>query len=301
MDFSTMDREEILKNLILIGDRRKFIEAFLGVESSDKLRMEADADEECAICQDKYGTPTSAEYKIQLPCCGKHTMGSKCIETWLRKHNTCPLCRQEFFPECCYKIDEDGNNYFVEDEEEDDDDDDDDEIVYDQQQLDDEICLMHQLCLHLCQDLGLRAPGDLAVHVANELAQRLCHFHIALDCPTHVDILNRAAACVYMASHLTCQPLTMDEITSRIDAGEGDLLTEATLADAYQYLGGAARVDWFVDEELLELLGARHRREVIHRLPRLPFSWRSSEYEAYQSRTWEYYVDSHRGTLGREE
>ena len=279
-----MDREEILKNLILIGDRGKFIAAFLGVESSDKLRMEADADEECAICQEKYSTPTSAEYKIQLPCCGKHTMGSKCIETWLRKHNTCPLCRQEFFPECGYKIDENGNYYSDEDEEEDDD----DEIIYDQQRLDSALRHIHQLCINLCHDLGLRATGDLAVHVATELAQRLCHYHIVLDCPTHVDLLYQAAACVYMASHITCQPLTMDEITSGIDAGDEVQLTEATLADAYQYLGEAVGSHVFVTRELIELVGARDSREAVRRSPPLPFSWRSPEYEAYQSRTWEY-------------
>ena len=295
-----MDREEILKNLILIGDRGKFIKTFLGVESSDKLRMEADADEECAICQEKYGTPTSAEYKIQLPCCGKHTMGSKCIETWLRKHNTCPLCRQEFFPEGGYKIDEDGNYYPDENEEEDDDDDDRDIADgYDQQQLDFALGHVREFCHDLCHELGLRAPGDLAVHVATELAQRLCHFQVFPDCATHVDFLNLAAACIYMASHITCQPLTMDEITSGIDAGDGFLLTEATLADAYQYLGEAAYNYWIVDEKLVELLGAPHILEVLRRSPPLPFPPRSPEHEAYQSRTREYVV-SHGGSWREE-
>lgn len=278
-----MDREEILKNLILIGDRGKFIKAFLGIESSDKLRMEADADEECAICQEKYGTPTSAEYKIQLPCCGKHAMGSKCIGTWLRKNNTCPLCRQEFFPESGYKIDEDGNYYSDEDEVEDEDDDYRDiSDGYDQQQLDSALYHVRKFCHVLCYKLGLRAPGDLAVHVATELAHRLCHFQVFPDCATHVDFLNLAAACIYMASYITWQPLTMDEIASGID-----------------YLGEAVYGYWIVDQKLVELLGAPDILEVLGRSPPLPFWPRSPEHEAYQSRTREYVV-SHGGTWREE-
>ena len=228
-----MGREEILKNLLLIGDRAEFIEQFLRMESSDKLRMEADADEECAICHDMYSSPTSAEYKIQLPCCGKHTMGSKCIETWLREHNTCPLCRQEFFPERGYKIDDDGNYYPIFEFE--------DEVNGDDNWLmteDDyeslllELAHVRRFCHHICHELGLNAPGDLVMHIATEVATRMCYLGVVLNLPT-VDYLNEAAACVYMASHLICQPLTMDEIASVYERGSAFALTEATIANVY--------------------------------------------------------------------
>ena len=260
-----MNREEILKNLLLIGDRAEFIEQFLRMESSGKLRMEADADEECAICQEMYSSPTSAEYKIQLPCSGKHTMGSKCIEAWLEKHNTCPVCRQEFFPadgdDGHYHLDEDGRLYEFDEFGNEIEVGYDDGIItdgYNPRGLDFALCYMGQFCHSICHELGLRAPGDLAVHIAAELVERLCYYRVVLHNPTHVDLFNLAAACIYMASHITCQPLTTWVIVSGIDAGDTILFTEATLADAYQYLGEAAYDYSIVDEELVGLLGVPH-------------------------------------------
>ena len=298
-----MNREEILKNLLLIGDKAEFIEELLRTESSDKLRLEADADEECAICHEMYSSPTSAEYKIQLPCCGRHTMGSKCIETWLSKQNTCPLCRQEFFPAnqndgdhyilgedgTLYELDEFGNEIVVGR---------DDGIItdgYDQEALDFDRCYTRQFIYQHCRDLGLRAPGDLVLRTALELAQRVCYYRVAMDNPTPVDLYNLAAACVYMASHIICQPLTMDDITSGIDAGDAIVLTEATLVEAYQYLGEATWEYCIVDEELVALLGVDSIGEVLRRAPRLPISMSSPEHEAYERRILEFVATGDRG------
>ena len=297
-----MDREDILKNLLLIGDRAAFIEELLHTESSDKLRLEADADDECAICQEMYSSPTSAEYKIQLPCHGNHTMGSKCIETWLRKHNTCPLCRQEFFPAnqndrgypildedgTLYDLDESGNEIEVGW---------DDGIIrdgYNQEQLDFDLYYTRQFIHQHCHELGLRAPGDLVMHIALELAQRVCYYRVPMDNPTPVDLFNLAAACVYMASHITCRPLTMDDITSGIDAGDALVLTEATLVEAYQYLGEATWEYSIVDEELVALLGVDNIGQVIRRAPRLPISRSSPEHEAYERRIIEFVASGER-------
>ena len=55
--------------------------------------------QECMICQEEYSTDISVvERQIRLPCNPKHTVGSNCIVTWLQAHNTCPICRYEFFP-----------------------------------------------------------------------------------------------------------------------------------------------------------------------------------------------------------
>lgn len=58
--------------------------------------------QECLICKEEYGTRPSdtetVERQIHLPCNRKHTVGSSCIVAWLSAHNTCPICRHEFFP-----------------------------------------------------------------------------------------------------------------------------------------------------------------------------------------------------------
>ena len=59
-------------------------------------------DKQCMICQDEYGSKSNGngkpERQVRLPCHGKHTVGSTCITKWLEDHNTCPMCRHEFFP-----------------------------------------------------------------------------------------------------------------------------------------------------------------------------------------------------------
>ena len=55
---------------------------------------------ECVICLEPYNTLNSTtgimEVEIRLSC--GHTVGSACIVTWLRENNSCPLCRETFFP-----------------------------------------------------------------------------------------------------------------------------------------------------------------------------------------------------------
>lgn len=45
--------------------------------------------QECAICKQNLGSA----YLTRLPC--KHVFHSKCINKWLDKKSTCPLCRQK--------------------------------------------------------------------------------------------------------------------------------------------------------------------------------------------------------------
>lgn len=45
-------------------------------------------DPECPICQEEY---TSDSVLLKLPC--RHVFDEKCIEAWVNKQNTCPLCR----------------------------------------------------------------------------------------------------------------------------------------------------------------------------------------------------------------
>eukprot|EP00918_Siedleckia_nematoides_P041577 GHVU01090446.1.p1 GENE.GHVU01090446.1~~GHVU01090446.1.p1 ORF type:complete len:154 (+),score=16.05 GHVU01090446.1:71-532(+) len=61
------------------------------VKSLPTKKMEAqEKDVRCEICQADYEV---GEETKRLPC--KHFFHSTCIQPWLDKTNTCPLCRQE--------------------------------------------------------------------------------------------------------------------------------------------------------------------------------------------------------------
>lgn len=47
-------------------------------------------EEECSICQDPM---IEGHIILKLAC--RHAYHSECVQTWLEKHNTCPMCRNE--------------------------------------------------------------------------------------------------------------------------------------------------------------------------------------------------------------
>jgi len=47
----------------------------------------------CLICQEDFKI---GEYKRKLPNNCNHIYHKKCIDKWLKKKNSCPICRQEF-------------------------------------------------------------------------------------------------------------------------------------------------------------------------------------------------------------
>ena len=55
---------------------------------------------DCVICMEETGKPNRetgcVELQLRLPC--SHVAGSDCLRTWLREHNSCPICRREVFP-----------------------------------------------------------------------------------------------------------------------------------------------------------------------------------------------------------
>ena len=57
-------------------------------------------DRNCLFCLNKTGTICQdtglIEVQLRLPC--GHSYGSRCIAAWFKDHNSCPLCKQEFFP-----------------------------------------------------------------------------------------------------------------------------------------------------------------------------------------------------------
>jgi hypothetical protein len=49
---------------------------------------------DCNICMDHFAF---RQYKRTLPKCN-HTFHKKCIDSWLKKNSSCPVCRQEYLP-----------------------------------------------------------------------------------------------------------------------------------------------------------------------------------------------------------
>jgi hypothetical protein len=47
-------------------------------------------EEECSICQE-----IMMEGNIVLKLSCRHAYHTECVQTWLERHNTCPLCRNE--------------------------------------------------------------------------------------------------------------------------------------------------------------------------------------------------------------
>ena len=84
---------------------------------------------ECMICWEEYGTVSSdsgvIEHAVFLPCL--HHVGSECIAVWLSpdggQGNSCPMCRNVFFPAQTRYDDGDDENDDEEDEDEEDEDD----------------------------------------------------------------------------------------------------------------------------------------------------------------------------------
>ena len=76
----------------------KFLYQLLRMEN--RVKNVHDEEERCSICLEEYGTLSretgTIEVEVRLPC--NHCTGSACIATWLKDHNSCPMCRQEFFP-----------------------------------------------------------------------------------------------------------------------------------------------------------------------------------------------------------
>ncbi|XP_057814466.2 uncharacterized protein LOC131028234 [Cryptomeria japonica] len=47
----------------------------------------------CAICLDNF---LVEEQACEMPCNENHIFHTKCIRQWLKRQNTCPVCRTEF-------------------------------------------------------------------------------------------------------------------------------------------------------------------------------------------------------------
>ncbi|EPS63206.1 hypothetical protein M569_11582 [Genlisea aurea] len=60
-----------------------------GTPSAEVLNIRSSEDTICSICLGEY---QEKEMLKVMPKCG-HTFHLSCIDIWLRKHSTCPVCR----------------------------------------------------------------------------------------------------------------------------------------------------------------------------------------------------------------
>tara|TARA_B110000037_G_C16966559_1_gene443229 strand:- start:196 stop:900 length:705 start_codon:yes stop_codon:yes gene_type:complete len=58
----------------------------------EDILINTESDTECNICMDNY---KYKQYKRILPKCN-HVFHKKCIDNWLKKNSSCPVCRTEF-------------------------------------------------------------------------------------------------------------------------------------------------------------------------------------------------------------
>ncbi len=232
-------------------DRQTFLAQLLNVKNV----VQAAEGEDCTICKEPYSMLSSdseiAEKQIRLPCDTKHTVGSNCITIWLQEHNTCHICRHEFFPNP-----ETGNNNGDEDEV-----DEDPWSDWGEELQDVGVGLpeMKFLCQKLCDNLGFEAPDHIR-DIASQVAQRVWYTDIVQAEPSYEENFYLAAACVYMASHLICRRVRTRDIV-RVSP-----LTRDGILHAYGLLD--QMLDGILDENLCWRIGTLDMEVVLRRLPK---------------------------------
>jgi len=49
-------------------------------------------DTQCAVCRDEMVVGVQVQV---MPCHGQHVYHPQCLQPWLERHNSCPMCRFE--------------------------------------------------------------------------------------------------------------------------------------------------------------------------------------------------------------
>lgn len=172
---------------------KAFLNQILRIENS----IQSDVGHSCYICFQECGTlcPESGviEVAVRLPC--QHAIGSACIAKWLHTNNTCPMCREVFFP--------------LEHEDTDDEEFTPSEHDFSEGEGEDPQALARNLCNHYCAELHVSAP---IANLAEKITAKMCSSDLLERARFAEDAAAPAAACVYMATHLMGEPRTFEEI-----------------------------------------------------------------------------------------
>lgn len=190
---------------------------------------------------------------MRLPC--GHTVGSRCIATWLdpggAAKNSCPICRHVFFPE---------EEEEVEVEEETLSDDEETEVQEDANDEEesasrDQIRHYNPELVSMCESYSYRLHLDtipLAINVSIRIAARI-YFCCRLSGHSTTSI---AAVAVFVASHVVRAPKIVHWV-SVMSGVEVD-----TIVNVYSWLHGARDRVEIVDEETLAMVGRMSGRGV---------------------------------------
>ncbi|KAF6241394.1 hypothetical protein HO173_000104 [Letharia columbiana] len=250
--------------------RQEFLSQLLSTENI----VQADgAQEECMICSEVYGTMSTetgkVERQIRLPCDTKHTVGSDCIAKWLEEHNTCPVCRHEFFPaRGPYYDDEDGWRRWVGNLEPDSD--------WDSEEYDSEDAQEEEydadptsiygaeplinLCHLLCNAIGFERDNHPVKRAAALVVSGILHLSILQDASPFSNF-SIAAACVYAAGHLCGRRRAMWRIV-RVWP-----IRERSVRDVYRRVIYEESHTRWIRRDLVELIHATSRMDAWRILP----------------------------------
>lgn len=178
-------------------------QAYLAQLLVDENRARTIDFEPCGICLREYDTlcskSGSIEAGIRLPC--EHVVGSACIAIWLGSQNTCPFCRAILFP-----LEEDLSSLER-------------DTPSPGDGLDDNTHsdLMARVCNvveNYCRRIRPVSPATLNLVLA--VLSKACS-----ESRTYtVGAWERAAACIYMATHLMDEAKTIREISAGIGVPE---------------------------------------------------------------------------------
>ena len=227
-------------------------EAFLSQLLTTENRVDSKDDAHCFVCLQTYGTLTDTgaiECEIHLPC--NHRLGSMCAFTWLKSHNTCPICRHAFFPAQPRPYLEHGimghitPNPPVTARAP--------EILDDNEGIQE---ILSEIVRHCCStpdwdDEGLIEALRIAEPMAEALRQRVQADGFCLD--------SIAGATVYIVSHLLGHPRSSLEISRVL------YLAEHRIRSLYNHI--YADRESLIDPSMLEELGRGHMEEVLAFLP----------------------------------
>jgi len=86
--------QDVLDHLLYLHQPRgtppaanKVIDSLPVIKIDSNMKVDA---HRCSVCFEDFELGTSA---LKLPC--KHLYHKDCVTTWLKEHNTCPICRFE--------------------------------------------------------------------------------------------------------------------------------------------------------------------------------------------------------------
>ena len=183
-------------------------EAFLHELLQTSNSVQSDTQDHCVICLQETGamSPETGfiELMLRLPC--NHLVGSGCIAMWLKENNSCPICREVFFPAqprpyLEHDVMEDHEEQEVEDEEEE----------------EDRRLLLERMCQDYCLQLELNRRTTEIAQVIILNTVRTYPYNQAVGGFYDDNAVNVVALGIYIASCIAGYPRSPREICGVVD------------------------------------------------------------------------------------